>query len=1562
MRKRLCAGLLSFIMFLSLLPTTVLAAEDGPVTTTNSADNLTLTKTVTPEDDGTYTVRLESYATGTVTTTTTTTPLDIVLLLDVSGSMKETFTPAASEFSAVYAESLDTGKTYYVKKSGLFTERNVEVTYCTTCEAWTRGCWTGMTNNHHVGSAYTPKTSAEDTDETHTQFYEYSYTPAQSKLDALKVAVNSFIDGVAESSPNSNISIVKFADNSNKDSVGNDFTEEGYNYTQIVKELTGVNESGVAALKTSVASLKAAGATASDYGLTMAATALKDAKQEKIVILFTDGDPNHSSGFDYRVAADAVNKAKELKGKQTTIYTVGIFTNPSNDINMYMSSVSSNHPGASAEVRAEQSGGPGGPSGPGGPGGGNSQSGWTVTDGGSDAGKYYLNTTSAADLLKAFQTISSAVSSTTLDSSAVVVDTVPANFTAPADAANVKVYTASCTGKGTDGVLTWGSDTASTLAPTIAANTDGSKTISVTGFDFSANWCGLDGQNAAHGQKLILEFTISRTNYGGTQPTNAGACVTDKDGKSVISVGDPTVPVQIEIVSDAVAGWKEEKVYDASGFELLNQLAAKADALVSGTNAGQNACVNMDLAVTVDNTTYTYRIPAGATTGSWYAGTSETAMTAAAVTAVKTPADVKRNESDHSVETYGYDFTLTLSDATATGAESCVLDAVANFKINPLAVVVTADNKMVSAGTAPSDIEYTYQVSPNMLNEDKVQCKIGSDYTAAAAAGKTFDITVTGNQVQGNYTVTYQPGTLTVTESKYSLTYDANGGFFGTTEVTTKNETVNSAGSHALNYTDDFTPIHAVVSKEDVIFLGWSSTQRNSIVGFDDAKNAAEIADSIITSVNVTENGAYVYAVWGYDSNENDIPDVFEATIIYKIENGQWTNNNHEQTGTDPITAVFELYTQQDDHSWKATDKVLRHGNFPIGHQGNVGYTGQGWYRNVETDPTDLVKPNTKVIDAVTGAETTFTYRYAEKAAETYTVVLHLGGGSYTTAPDGYTSNSDGTYQYSVQASDVIAPAEPAQDSYVLTGWSLTSSVPQTLIGSESKFSELYLQQGGFTSGSKKIDLYAVWEESEPDDPGTILNVLNAHVFKTFQSANSNSTTGTFTATAEVSMIAAPETDALQLEPGDPEPEYQFVGEYSGTVTLSTGSRKNFSFTAEENVRLESDTTYMVSVTEDTSNLSSYVTCAQPTVTFTFETNESGEVTCRDYSITNTYTYKWVDDSDDEDTYYFAIEKIDAQDSHTLNGAKFGLYLDGKQIATATSNRSGIAMFRVYESDYRKITAKSNLYYQELTAPEGYVVSNDKIDIEKSDLTTSQTTAEKKAETVRNYRSSTPDLLNGDDHFTYVIGYEDGSVRPNGLISRAETTTIFFRLLKDSVRDGNLLTSNTYTDVPNNYWANTAISTMTGLGIVQGRSSTTFDPQAPITRAEFAAICARFDTGTSSGTQTFSDISGHWAEKYIQRAAELGWIKGYADGTFRPDTYITRAEAMTMINRVLNRIPEETSDLLSNMNVWPDCNPSDWFYLAVQEATNSHDFKHKAGNYETWTGMNVDPNWTRYEN
>ena len=224
-----------------------------------------------------------------------------------------------------------------------------------------------------------------------------------------------------------------------------------------------------------------------------------------------------------------------------------------------------------------------------------------------------------------------------------------------------------------------------------------------------------------------------------------------------------------------------------------------------------------------------------------------------------------------------------------------------------------------------------------------------------------------------------------------------------------------------------------------------------------------------------------------------------------------------------------------------------------------------------------------------------------------------------------------------------------------------------------------------------------------------------------------------------------------------------------------------------------------------------------------------------------------------------------------------------------------------------------------------------------------------------------PDKLNGDDHFAYVIGYPDGKVHPEGNISRAETATIFFRLLKADIRDGNLTADNEFSDVSDGQWHNKAISTMAKLGIVKGRRADCFDPNASITRAEFAAICARFSTRTVENSGSFSDISGHWAENEIERAAAFGWISGYPDGTFHPDARITRAEAMTMINRVLCRMPQSESDLLDSMVTWPDNKPSDWHYLAVQEATNSHDFNRQGEVGESWTKLTSVPDWTRYQ-
>lgn len=317
--------------------------------------------------------------------------------------------------------------------------------------------------------------------------------------------------------------------------------------------------------------------------------------------------------------------------------------------------------------------------------------------------------------------------------------------------------------------------------------------------------------------------------------------------------------------------------------------------------------------------------------------------------------------------------------------------------------------------------------------------------------------------------------------------------------------------------------------------------------------------------------------------------------------------------------------------------------------------------------------------------------------------------------------------------------------------------------------------------------------------------------------------------------------------------------------------------------------------------------------------------------------------------YYLAVEKVDAQDGHTLNGAKFGLYLDSKQIATATSNRSGIALFRIDESAYRKITAESELYYQELAAPDGYIMSGDKVGIEKSDLTTSQTNAELNAETVRNYRNTAPADLNSSDHVAYVHGYPDGTVKPNHQITRAEVAMMLYRLLADTRMAEIQTTFNSFSDVSPDEWYNEAVSTMTNGKYIAGYPDGTFGGNKSITRAEFVTMLVRF-IGVQDEACSFSDVSkAHWAYDYIATATQAGWIAGYSDGSFKPEQAITRAEAMTIINRVLNRGVDKNSELL-NFKVWPDNTISDWFYYEVIEATNEHEYTGSRPS-EQWTSL-----------
>lgn len=222
-----------------------------------------------------------------------------------------------------------------------------------------------------------------------------------------------------------------------------------------------------------------------------------------------------------------------------------------------------------------------------------------------------------------------------------------------------------------------------------------------------------------------------------------------------------------------------------------------------------------------------------------------------------------------------------------------------------------------------------------------------------------------------------------------------------------------------------------------------------------------------------------------------------------------------------------------------------------------------------------------------------------------------------------------------------------------------------------------------------------------------------------------------------------------------------------------------------------------------------------------------------------------------------------------------------------------------------------------------------------------------------------PVALESKKHPAYLAGYADNRVQPLSSITRAETATIFFRLLTLENRQNYLTRDCNFTDVAKDAWYRIQISTITNMGILNGRGNRKFAPGSPITRGEFATMCVRFAGETpEEGRRIFTDTRGHWAEKMINQAASMGWIGGYEDGSFHPDSLISRAEAVTIVNRMLHRLPQSREDLLPGMHTWADCRPDHWFYLAIQEATNGHSYEEKEETGEKWTRLQSDTIWS----
>lgn len=507
--KRALALVLALVMALSLValpsfaegeeesagngsPRVVYEGESG-----KNNGGLVMSKTVTKgEGDDQFLLTLEAYATGSTTTTTTKKPVDIVLVLDVSGSMDENLMNYT--YNSVYNPKTNGRTDYYYQDEngqyqqayycdgeyGVWGSHHDAGWYTQDHQSWS-GC------QGESGRRLTPKTSASDTDTSRTQFYTRTEQDSGTKkIATLKTAVSTFIDSVAEKSPDSSIAIVKFAGNK-RDTVGNDTYRDGsytYNYSQIVQELTPVN-TGASSLKTAVNGLIAAGATAADYGMQHAQTIINGAKddgRQKVVIMFTDGEPNHNTNFDDTVANAAITASKAIKDDKAIVYTIGCFGGQagSSDVDTYMNYVSSNYPNATS-----------------------------MTSGGAkaDPANYYKTVSSAADLNNIFTEISQTIGGTTvtLGSTSVLRDVISDSFTLPegADKNSITAYSVDCTAVNDDGTYSWSANRDTTP---YSVTVEG-KTINVTGFDYAANWVGKDtntGEMHTPAKKLVVQIPI----------------------------------------------------------------------------------------------------------------------------------------------------------------------------------------------------------------------------------------------------------------------------------------------------------------------------------------------------------------------------------------------------------------------------------------------------------------------------------------------------------------------------------------------------------------------------------------------------------------------------------------------------------------------------------------------------------------------------------------------------------------------------------------------------------------------------------------------------------------------------------------------------------------------------------------------------------------------------------------------------------------------------------------------------------------------------------------------
>ena len=1506
MKKKFLALVLTLAMVLSLVPVTALAAdENDPVTEVSTDANSPVQIKKSVNEQGNM-LTLEAYLTNEVTQTVSAKPLDIVLVLDQSGSMAYDFD---GETTSNYSD--------------------------------TRQC-------------------------------------------AMKSAVVNFVDKVNEQyseQDDHHMAIVTF---------GSEATP--------LQGWTAVDADGMESLKSTVNALpqEPKGATNVWAGMEMAETLMNSASagsntaRQKVVIVFTDGVPTTLSDFNTNVANEAITASKDMKDAGAVVYTVGIFNgaNPeqlygnkwnyefyedipctgevgscwggswlanlfgNNDFdaidvpagNRFLNYLSSNfseateigitkgsyHPGHTAAVAGN---------------------GWKIEANSSrTASTYYLTAINADGLNSVFQKIIGEISTLDIEAGtdAILSDTLSDYFTLniPEGSNAENVITAKqcdCTGKDENG-YTW---KMASKQPEMQINVTG-KTVKVTGFDYTANAVTktTSGSGTVYsGSKLVVTIPIkpdsAYTNWekgSNLYPTN--------------NIGDNRA---------GLSNYKDKNGKTFPSTLLTESPEAKVTAYTVTYNWGENA-------------------PSGQ----------------------KLPTD-SRNYIP------GQSYTVNNS--------------------------FTENTKVLDANGG------SYQFSG------------WTDTNNPKSVMGTNNVTITGFWT---YTEPTQP------DPTYTLTYDANGG--KADSVPTDNNDYTAGQTVNLDYSK--APTHEQKDGKNVIFIGWSATDDNEKI-YD---KGGEIPD-LIQSVTMNDNKR-VYAVWGLDKDGDSTPDVFQATVTYKIEHGHWYNaETGGSVSTDPVTAQFTLY-EKSGNQWVAKNPTL--GNtIPTGQGSDQGYTADGWYK--DSEKTDISKTT-----PVTG-DVTYTFKYVKVSTEA----------TWDVSRSKTATNLDGNYESKVTLSLPSAEEKLATDVVFVLDKSTSATLEQQALDMLTKLKE----QAGSTKAKVKVgvvifnkqanvtpltDLATGYDTIEQAIKQEIKKGTNTHAGllagkqmldgDTEVSANrkylifvSDGISYMYDSDGKVvPYYWRSDTPYTSYDPyswsfkyGDDNPP----ADWSAWVTQIGDIIKTENVTpilyAEHKAAVDNKTLDISQYTDVTDFATNqYTTCVDRALYYTYQTYTAAKnegYNC--YAVVNgsSTTYPWGPDfmnylADGKTVNFDKIQndilyavsagstvidtigekftfggvdtftlKVgtkeikgvkDASDANTVN---FGEKSNGKYPYTVTYIPDTKTFAWTINEDVSNFAPVQLTYTVKLTKPETAAGTYGQTDLNGDTFIDGTQTKVDTGKALYTNQSATllpvnsagkpgqlllfpmpsvsytikgssgghggngggtvtipddvPTGLNGKDHYAYVVGYPDGMVYPQKNITRAEVATIFFRLLKDETREANMTKSNSYNDMKEGAWYTCAVSTLSKMGIIKGYEDGSFKPDASISRAEFAAIAARFDPDGDKTPATFSDVSSHWAKDEISIAANHGWIKGYEDGSFKPDQKITRAETMTLVNRVLKRLPETKDDLHKDMKTWPDNqNESAWFYLAVQEATNSHYQKlKKDGIHETWESMRETRDWAALE-